>query len=199
MSAFASPRMGFLVVRVEGGQTAGWIFPYINPRRTAPGEGPRFRAVRHPGGAVSCEPGGLPGVWRRRSPTSESMAANPQKPFHILLVEDEPVIRELVRSMLSDGSVEVVCAANGLEGLKLAKSRPFQLVLMDVVLPQLDGISVCRMLKSDPSTSQVPIYMLTAKSKKSDMESATLAGANGYIQKPFKGAELMALVERLRA
>jgi CheY-like chemotaxis protein len=126
------------------------------------------------------------------------MAANLPKPFHILLVEDEPVIRELVRSMLSDGAVEVVCAANGIEGLKLAKSRPFQLVLMDVVLPQLDGISVCRMLKSDPSTSGVPVYMLTAKSKKSDMESATLAGADGYIQKPFKGAELMALVDRLR-
>ncbi len=100
--------------------------------------------------------------------------------------------------MLSDGAVEVVCAANGIEGLKLAKSRPFQLVLMDVVLPQLDGISVCRMLKSDPTTSKVPVYMLTAKSKKSDVESATLAGADGYIQKPFKGAELMALVERLR-
>ncbi|OJT27159.1 two-component system response regulator [Archangium sp. Cb G35] len=126
------------------------------------------------------------------------MAANLQNPFHILLVEDEPVIRELVRSMLSDGAVEVVCAANGIEGLKLAKSRPFQLVLMDVVLPQLDGISVCRMLKSDPSTSKVPVYMLTAKSKKSDMESATMAGADGYIQKPFKGAELMALVDRLR-
>ena len=127
------------------------------------------------------------------------MVVNLQKPFHILLVEDEPVIRELVRSMLSDGAVEVVCAATGLEGLKLAKGRPFQLVLMDVVLPhQLDGIAVCRMLKSDPSTSRVPVYMLTAKSKKADMESATLAGADGYIQKPFKGAELMALVERLR-
>ena len=85
------------------------------------------------------------------------MAANLQSPFHILLVEDEPVIRELVRSMLSDGAVEVVCAATGLEGLKLAKGRPFQLVLMDVVLPQLDGISVCRMLKSDPLTSKVPV------------------------------------------
>jgi CheY-like chemotaxis protein len=127
------------------------------------------------------------------------MAANLTTPFHILLVEDEPVIRELVRSMLSDGAVEVVCAANGMEGLKLAKTRRFNLILMDVVLPQMDGITVCRMLKSDPNTSGVPVYMLTAKAKKSDMESATMAGADGYIQKPFKGAELMALVERLRS
>jgi two-component system phosphate regulon response regulator PhoB len=127
------------------------------------------------------------------------MAGNSQAPFHILLVEDEPVIRELVRSMLSDGTVDVVCAANGLEGLKLARSQTFHLILMDVVLPQLDGISVCRILKSDPVTAEVPLYMLTAKAKKSDMESATLAGADGYIHKPFRGAELMGLVERLRA
>ncbi|MBZ4394738.1 response regulator [Myxococcus sp. MISCRS1] len=126
------------------------------------------------------------------------MVGMSQAPFHILLVEDEPVIRELVRSMLSDGTVDVVCAANGLEGLKLARSRTFHLILMDVVLPQLDGISACRILKSDPVTAAVPLYMLTAKAKKSDMESATLAGADGYIHKPFRGAELMALVERLR-
>ena len=125
--------------------------------------------------------------------------ANPGSPFHILLVEDEPVIRELVRSMLSDGEVDVVCAANGVEGLKLAKSQPFHLILMDVVLPHLDGVSVCRILKSDPTTARVPLYMLTAKAKKADVASATQAGADGYIHKPFRGAELMALVERLRA
>lgn len=122
-----------------------------------------------------------------------------ETPFHILLVEDEPVIRELVRSMLSDGAVDVTCAANGTEGLRLARTQPFHLILLDVVLPQLDGISICRMLKSDPSTRQVPLYMLTAKARRADVESATKAGADGYIHKPFRGAELMALVERLRA
>jgi CheY-like chemotaxis protein len=118
--------------------------------------------------------------------------------FRILLIEDEPVIRELVRSMLSDGAVTVECAANGVEGLKRAKTESFNLVLLDVVLPQLDGISVCRMLKSDPATSNVPLYMLTAKAKKSDIETATKAGADGYIQKPFRSAELMDLVAKLR-
>jgi CheY-like chemotaxis protein len=119
-------------------------------------------------------------------------------PFRILLVEDEPVIRELVRSMLSDDKVEVECAANGTEGLKLAKSQTFNLILLDVVLPLLDGISLCRMLKSDPHTAEVPLHMLTAKAKKSDIEAATKAGANGYIQKPFRGAELLDLVAKLR-
>ena len=122
-----------------------------------------------------------------------------ETPFHILLVEDEPVIRELVRSMLSDGAVDVTCAANGAEGLRLARTQPFHLILLDVVLPQLDGISICRMLKSDPATRHVPLYMLTAKARRADVESATKAGADGYIHKPFRGAELMALVERLRA
>lgn len=127
------------------------------------------------------------------------MAAETVEPFHILLVEDEPIIRELVSSMLSDGSVDVVCAADGYEGLKLAKSRAFNLILMDVVLPQMDGVTVCRILKSDPLTAKVPLYMLTAKAKRADMEIASLAGADGYIQKPFKGTELMALVDKLRA
>ncbi len=121
-----------------------------------------------------------------------------EEKFEILLVEDEPVIRELVKSMLSDGAVSVECASNGAEGLKLAKSRSFRLILLDVVLPQLDGISVCRMLKSDPVTAKIPLYMLTAKARKADVDAATSAGADGYIHKPFRGAELMELVERLR-
>lgn len=122
-----------------------------------------------------------------------------ERPFSVLLVEDEPVIRELVRSMLTDGPVQVECAANGMEGLKLAKSQPFDLFLLDVVIPQMDGLTLCRMLKADPQTAKVPLYMLTAKQKKADVEEATKAGADGYIHKPFRGAELIELVERLRA
>src|SRR5258706_1179572 len=98
------------------------------------------------------------------------------RPFKILLVEDEPVIRELVRSMLGDGTVEVDCAANGADGLKLAKTAEYDLILLDVVLPQMDGITICRLLKADPRTAKTPLYMLTAKAKKTDVETATKAG-----------------------
>lgn len=127
------------------------------------------------------------------------MAAESTTKFHILLVEDEPVIRELVSSMLSDDTVNVVCAEDGIEGLKLAKTRAFQLILMDVVLPKMDGVTVCRILKSEPATASVPVYMLTGKANKADVEIATKAGADGYIHKPFRSSELMELVERLRA
>jgi CheY-like chemotaxis protein len=120
-------------------------------------------------------------------------------PFRILVVEDEPVIRELVRSMLSEGDVEVECASTGAEGLKLARTRAYDLILLDVVLPQMDGITVCRLIKADPSTAAVPLHMLTGKAKKADVEAAEKAGANGYIHKPFRGSELMELVERLKS
>jgi CheY-like chemotaxis protein len=124
-------------------------------------------------------------------------------PLRILVVEDEPVIRELVRSLLTESECDVETAPNAADGLKLAKTQTFDLVLLDVVLPptgsiQLDGVAVCRMLRADPRTAKTPIYMLTAKAKKADVEVAMKAGANGYIHKPFRGAELLDLVEKLK-
>jgi two-component system phosphate regulon response regulator PhoB len=119
-------------------------------------------------------------------------------PFRILLVEDEPVIRELVRSLLTDEGVEVECATSGAEGLRLAKAKAFDLILLDVVMPQMDGITVCRLLRADPVTAKAPLYMLTGKAKKSDVDVARKAGADGYIHKPFRASDLMGLVSRLR-
>lgn len=125
-------------------------------------------------------------------------------PFRILVVEDEPVIRELVRSLLSESDCEVETAPHAADGLKLAKTQTYDLILLDVVLPptgsiQLDGVAVCRMLRADPRNAKTPIYMLTAKAKKADVEVAMKAGANGYIHKPFRGAELLDLVAQLKA
>ena len=125
-------------------------------------------------------------------------------PFRVLVVEDEPVIRELVHSLLSDLNCEVDLAPHAADGLKLARTGSYHLILLDVVLPpvgsiQLDGVAVCRMLRADPRSAKTPIYMLTAKVKKADVEVAMKAGANGYIHKPFRAAELMDLVSKLRA
>lgn len=125
-------------------------------------------------------------------------------PFRVLVVEDEPVIRELVRSLLSEDECEVETAPHAADGLKLAKTQSYDLILLDVVLPatgsiQLDGVAVCRMLRADPRNAKTPIYMLTAKAKKADVEVAMKAGANGYIHKPFRGAELLDLVAQLKA
>ncbi|MBX7115370.1 MAG: response regulator [Myxococcaceae bacterium] len=119
-------------------------------------------------------------------------------PFNVLIIEDEPVIRELVKNMLADGTLTVDTASTGPEGLKMARSGRYHLILLDVVLPQMDGLTICRLIKAAPETAGTPVYMLTAKSKKADVDAAAKAGASGYIQKPFRGAELMALVSKLR-
>ncbi len=117
--------------------------------------------------------------------------------FRILLVDDEPVICELVRAMFSSSTAEVDVATNGMACLKKARDEAFDLILLDIVLPGIDGIAVCRLLKADPCTANMPVYMLTAKNKQRDVEIAKFAGADGYINKPFKGAELIELVDRL--
>lgn len=118
--------------------------------------------------------------------------------FRILLIEDEPAIRELVAEMLEGDEVDLRCAAGGAQGLREARRSPPQLVLLDIVLPDLDGITVCRLLRSDAGLREVPIYMLTARVRKADREAARRAGASGYIEKPFTAQQLEALVARLR-
>ncbi|BDG02557.1 response regulator transcription factor [Anaeromyxobacter oryzae] len=118
--------------------------------------------------------------------------------FRVLLVDDEPVIRALVPAMLEGDGVEVRCCATGAAAVAEARSCRPDLVLLDVVLPGLDGLSVCRMLKADPALGRVPVHMLTSRSRPADHAAAQRAGADGYIEKPFKGQVLQALVAALR-
>jgi DNA-binding response OmpR family regulator len=118
--------------------------------------------------------------------------------FRVLLIEDEPAIRELVAEMLEEDGVDLRGAAGGAQGLREARRAPPQLVLLDIVLPDLDGFTVCRLLRGDARLREVPISMLTARVRKADRESARRAGATGYIEKPFTAQQLQALVARLR-
>jgi len=130
------------------------------------------------------------------------MAASPDTArgsFRILLVDDEPVIRELVQAMLEGGGVEVRCVDSGTRALAEARAYRPDLVLLDVVMPGLDGLAVLRLLKADPLLAGTNVHMLTARSKPADHAAAEKAGADGYIEKPFKGGALQALVAALRA
>lgn len=123
---------------------------------------------------------------------------SPASPFRVLLVDDEPVIRELVQAMLEGGGVEVRCVEDGGKAVPEAISYRPDLVLLDIILPGLDGLSVLRLLRADPSFAATPIYMLTARVRPTDHAAASRAGASGYIQKPFKGQALQELVDDLR-
>ena len=119
-------------------------------------------------------------------------------PFRILLVDDEPVIRELVTAMLEGAGVEVRCVDDGIKAVPEARAMKPDLVLLDIILPGLDGLSVLRLLRADPNLAATPIYMLTARARPTDHAAASKAGASGYIQKPFKGQALQELVHDLR-
>jgi CheY-like chemotaxis protein len=122
-----------------------------------------------------------------------------KKSFRVLLVEDEPVIRELVTTMLEGDGIKVTCMSEGAGAVKSVKLRTPDLILLDVVLPGLDGFAVCRLLRADPQVPPVPIYMLTGRSRSADHQSARRVGANGFIAKPFKAEELQSLVAEVKS
>ena len=115
---------------------------------------------------------------------------------HILVVEDEDDIQELVRYNLAKEGYRVAQALSGEDGFKAAKSSNPDLIVLDLMLPGLDGLEICRLLKADPKTSHTPIVMLTAKGEEADVVTGLELGADDYITKPFSPKVLVA---RLRA
>ena len=103
----------------------------------------------------------------------------------ILLVDDEQDILTVISTRLSVMGYDVVCAADGQEALEAARRDSPDLILLDLMLPELDGDKVCRMLKSDKAYEQIPIIIFSAKASAADKKLATEAGANAFLAKPF--------------
>ena len=112
----------------------------------------------------------------------------------IAVIEDEPDILELLEYNLTREGFTVVSATNGDEGLRTVVKEAPDLVLLDLMLPGLDGIDVCRQLKTDAATQNIPIIMVTAKGEESDVVLGLGIGADDYVTKPFSPKELMARV-----
>jgi two-component system phosphate regulon response regulator PhoB len=115
----------------------------------------------------------------------------------ILVVDDEADIRELVRLNLTREGYEVLDCETGERALSLARAQTPDLVVLDLMLPGMDGLEVCRRLKADPKTAQLPIVILTAKGEESDVVAGLEVGAEDYVTKPFSGKVLVARVRRL--
>ncbi|WP_302610195.1 winged helix-turn-helix domain-containing protein [uncultured Mitsuokella sp.] len=113
--------------------------------------------------------------------------------MQILVVDDEASIRELLAFNLKKNGYEVETAADGREAL--AKAPKADLVLLDIMLPEIDGLEVCRRLKSSPQTNGIPIIMLTAKAEEIDRVLGLEMGADDYVVKPFSMRELIARVK----
>ena len=109
----------------------------------------------------------------------------------VLVVEDEKDVRELLRLNLKGGGFDVLEAQNGAEGLAIAKAELPSVVILDLMMPEMNGMEVCRALRRNPATSRIPILMLTAKSTEEDKVAGLEVGADDYVTKPFSPRELL--------
>jgi two-component system phosphate regulon response regulator PhoB len=115
----------------------------------------------------------------------------------VLVVDDEPEAVELVEFNLKQAGYSVVTAADGAEALNKARASQPSLIVLDLMLPEVDGLEVCKMLRRDPATSGIPIVMLTAKAAEIDRVLGLELGADDYVTKPFSPRELVLRVKRL--
>ena len=115
----------------------------------------------------------------------------------VLVVDDEPDAIELIAFNLKAADMDVITATNGAEALKKAAQQLPDLIVLDLMLPEVDGLEVCKVLRRDPKTSGVPILMLTAKAAEIDRVLGLELGADDYVTKPFSPRELVLRVKRL--
>lgn len=115
----------------------------------------------------------------------------------VLVIDDEKDIRELLQYNLSKEGYEVLTAKTGEEGFETARSKKPDLIVLDLMLPGVDGLEICRMLRANASTKHLPILMLTAKGTETDQVVGLELGADEYIVKPFSVKVLLARVKNL--
>ncbi len=121
----------------------------------------------------------------------------PMKTPHILIVDDEPNIVMSLEFLMRKNGCQVGIARNGTEALAAIAHTPFDLVLLDVMMPDVDGYQVCQTLRQNPAQAQAKVIFLSAKSKEADIRQGYEAGADLYIPKPFSTRQLMEKVREL--
>jgi len=115
----------------------------------------------------------------------------------ILIIEDDPVGLRYVRFTLEKHGYQVITASNGLEGLRKARTEEPDLVILDVMLPGIDGYEICHRLRAEPATARLPILMFSARSQDKDKAVGRQVGADDYLTKPAEPSEIIRRVESL--
>ena len=113
------------------------------------------------------------------------------------MVEDSPTQREMITDLLRGSGLSVSVATDGVEALEQIQSQRPDLVVLDIVMPRMNGYEVCRRLKSDPKTQSVPVVMCSSKGEEFDRYWGMKQGADAYIAKPFQPTELVGTVKQL--
>lgn len=123
------------------------------------------------------------------------MAPEHPAPFSILIVDDEPKNIQLLGSLLREKGYLVEFALDGARALSWLDAKPFDLVLLDIMMPGMDGYEVCRRIKENLGTRHIPVIFLTAKTEIEDIVKGFEVGGTDYVTKPFKSPELLARVK----
>jgi len=116
----------------------------------------------------------------------------------VLVVDDDPLVRNLLRAVLEMGDFELYEATDGLEAMTLAEQHRPEVVVLDVMMPGLNGYDVCRQMRADPSFDGMRIVMLTARNTTRDREEGLRAGADAFFTKPFSPLDLIDCVTGVR-
>ena len=115
----------------------------------------------------------------------------------VLVVEDSVTQREMITDLLKGSGIEVSIATDGVEALEHIQGQCPDLVVLDIVMPRMNGYEVCRRLKADPKTQKVPVVMCSSKGEEFDRYWGMKQGADAYIAKPFQPTELVGTVKQL--
>ncbi|MBE9177399.1 response regulator [Oculatella sp. LEGE 06141] len=115
----------------------------------------------------------------------------------VLVVEDSVAQREMITDLLEGSGLSVTVASDGIEALEQIQGHPPDLVVLDIVMPRMNGYEVCRRLKADPKTQHVPVVMCSSKGEEFDRYWGMKQGADAYIAKPFQPTELVGTVKQL--
>jgi len=118
-------------------------------------------------------------------------------PKKILVVDDERQIVKLVEINLRKVGFEVICAYDGVEALEKVQSDRPDMIVLDVMMPRMNGFDVLKKLQSNPDTEQIPVIMLTAKAQDADIFAGWQSGVSSYLTKPFNPRELLTFVQRI--
>jgi CheY-like chemotaxis protein len=114
----------------------------------------------------------------------------------IMIVEDQFFLAEMIRTRLEFLGYETVYAEHGARALELLQKEPVDLVIMDVMMPVMDGIEATKRIRADRALKDIPIIFLTARARSEDRQQAMDAGATDYIAKPFESSQLTAMIEK---
>ena len=115
----------------------------------------------------------------------------------VLLVDDSPTIRQITSKLLESQGLKVLIASDGIEAIELLEAKKPDLVILDIIMPRMNGYDVCRWLKSNPKTQHIPVIFWTVKSENIDRYWGMKQGGDAYITKPLRAAELIEAIRKL--